>query len=558
MTCTANGTKPRSRQDQLETTKYFRTSKILKDPKCGPAGTCRRDPPDILITNYSMLNIMLMRSLESPIFEQTQRWLAKDKERNVFHLVVDELHTYRGTPGTEVGYLLRTLLYRLGLTPESPQLRIISTSASIDAHDPGSLEYLEQFFGTDSTSFRIIGGTQAAFPSGPTVPSAKSFADFAQTLDKDGLECAADALGTATSVTSNEPTPARRLRDVLAKTGTLELVRKAAEREPFTAEHLASVIFGADGNAAEGARGLIRGLVAAREDRGGTEVAPLPLRVHYFFHNTGRLWVCINPKCSARGREARPRARHRRRWGASSWNPGRGATAAVVCSNFCTASPAATSSSGATGRRMNTGTTRGSSPRTTRTSTGCPIGPLPLDRKHEEYLVFWPARGRALAKQTRQRPPAWKWQQDKESGYQWQQASLDLVEGRLTLRPAGGAGSPGEVDGYAFMAPVAEADAFPSKCPHCASDWARRLGVKSPIRDLGSGFQRIMQISGRHDSSSHSAGTDSQARAVLRFAARCSEALDGNQACALPRHASPSGLPGSQRNRRGGRGGVQP
>ena len=175
------------------------------------------DPPDILITNYSMLNIMLMRSLESPIFEQTKRWLAEDRERNVFHLVVDELHTYRGTPGTEVGYLLRTLLYRLGLTPESPQLRLISTSASMDANDPGSLEYLEQFFGRDAGSFRIIGGTQAAFPSNATLPSAKSFADFAQALDKDGLENAVNALGTAASVKSNEPTPARRLGDVLAR-----------------------------------------------------------------------------------------------------------------------------------------------------------------------------------------------------------------------------------------------------------------------------------------------------------------------------------------------------
>ena len=47
-----------------------------------------------------------------------------------------------------------------------------------------------------------------------------------------------------------------------------------------------------------------------------------------------------------------------------------------------------------------------------------------------------------------------------------------------------------------FMAPLADTNAFPSKCPHCAADWARRLGVKSPIRDLGSGFQRIMQILG--------------------------------------------------------------
>ncbi len=69
-------------------------------------------PPDILITNYSMLNIMLMRTVESGIFEQTRRWLEAD-EGHIFHLVVDELHSYRGTPGTEVAYLLRVLLDRL-------------------------------------------------------------------------------------------------------------------------------------------------------------------------------------------------------------------------------------------------------------------------------------------------------------------------------------------------------------------------------------------------------------------------------------------------------------
>src|SRR5215216_699713 len=57
-------------------------------------------PPDILITNYSMLNIMLMRSIESSIFDSTAQWLREDREHRVFHLVVDELHSYRGTPGT--------------------------------------------------------------------------------------------------------------------------------------------------------------------------------------------------------------------------------------------------------------------------------------------------------------------------------------------------------------------------------------------------------------------------------------------------------------------------
>ena len=42
-----------------------------------------------------------MRNIEAAIFEDTKRWLAEDKS-HVFHLVIDELHTYRGTAGTEV------------------------------------------------------------------------------------------------------------------------------------------------------------------------------------------------------------------------------------------------------------------------------------------------------------------------------------------------------------------------------------------------------------------------------------------------------------------------
>ena len=113
-------------------------------------------PPDILITNYSMLNIMLMRSVEAPIFAATRNWLASD-ERNMFHLVIDELHTYRGTPGTEGAYLLRALLDRLGLDPDHPQLRIMASSASLPG-DAAGLDYLESFLGRKRSSFRVIPG----------------------------------------------------------------------------------------------------------------------------------------------------------------------------------------------------------------------------------------------------------------------------------------------------------------------------------------------------------------------------------------------------------------
>jgi DEAD/DEAH box helicase domain-containing protein len=114
-------------------------------------------PPDILVTNYSMLNVMLMREREDELFAQTAAWLQSN-EQNAFTLVVDELHSYRGTAGTEVALIIRNFLRRVGLTPESTQLRCIGTSASLDASK--GAEYLEQFFGvrtsTPRSSIRLL------------------------------------------------------------------------------------------------------------------------------------------------------------------------------------------------------------------------------------------------------------------------------------------------------------------------------------------------------------------------------------------------------------------
>jgi ATP-dependent helicase YprA (DUF1998 family) len=84
--------------------------------------------PDLLITNYSMLEYMLMRPIERPIFRQTQEWLAQD-ERNTFILVLDEAHMYRGASGAEVALLIRRLQARLGIPRE--RMRCILTSASL-------------------------------------------------------------------------------------------------------------------------------------------------------------------------------------------------------------------------------------------------------------------------------------------------------------------------------------------------------------------------------------------------------------------------------------------
>jgi len=70
-------------------------------------------------------------------------------------LVVDELHLYRGTQGAEVALIVRSFLDRVGLEPDSPQLRLIGTSASLDE---SGHEYLESFFGVSRNSFKMIAG----------------------------------------------------------------------------------------------------------------------------------------------------------------------------------------------------------------------------------------------------------------------------------------------------------------------------------------------------------------------------------------------------------------
>lgn len=120
-------------------------------------------PPDILITNVSMLSIMLMRHADpaiqgdradESIFEATRVWLAADRENHVFQLVIDELHLYRGAAGTEVGYLVRLLLARLGLSPESMQLQVLASSASLDGNSPSTFEFLGGFIGMDPAAAR--------------------------------------------------------------------------------------------------------------------------------------------------------------------------------------------------------------------------------------------------------------------------------------------------------------------------------------------------------------------------------------------------------------------
>lgn len=113
-------------------------------------------PPDLLITNASMLGAMLSREVEDPIFEQTREWLLNNDDA-YFYLVFDELHLVRGSAGTEVSFLAKALIERLGLADPKHRykLRILASSASMPMDgDDGqrSRQYLRDMFAPYGTS----------------------------------------------------------------------------------------------------------------------------------------------------------------------------------------------------------------------------------------------------------------------------------------------------------------------------------------------------------------------------------------------------------------------
>ncbi len=78
-----------------------------------------QNPPHILLTNYVMLEYMLIRPAERALVDETTRELR--------FLTVDELHVYRGRQGADVAMLLRRVRQRAG----RPDLQCAGTSATI-------------------------------------------------------------------------------------------------------------------------------------------------------------------------------------------------------------------------------------------------------------------------------------------------------------------------------------------------------------------------------------------------------------------------------------------
>ncbi|MCM8746417.1 DEAD/DEAH box helicase [Thermomicrobium sp. CFH 73360] len=129
----------------------------------------RSAPPHILITNYSMLEYLLIRPNDSPFFDN-------GAGRSWRFLVVDEAHTYSGIRGQELGLLLRRLKERLRQGGSDGNFRCIATSATLFAGDDArsrAADFANRLFGESFSLEDVIVGERGRLVDSlpPTVES---------------------------------------------------------------------------------------------------------------------------------------------------------------------------------------------------------------------------------------------------------------------------------------------------------------------------------------------------------------------------------------------------
>lgn len=270
-------------------------------------------PPDIVITNYSMLEYMLCRPQDSRFFGPDLRCI-----------IVDEAHLYSGVLATEIMMLLRRVRERCGVSSE--HVLHIATSATLGGDDSTLRTFASDLFSTSTKNTTVLRGRYAendfASPeSPPAQPAAASelgqFADLElRTLTEEGeiIEEGEKTVVNLSDIVSKlvsedvadksradfRNCPARFLRSSLHQA---PLIRKMAnilsdrKGNVLCLEELSRLLF--DGQCGIDERkatvALLRLSASARFR--STDLPLVPHRLHFLVRAPEGASVCLNSRC---------------------------------------------------------------------------------------------------------------------------------------------------------------------------------------------------------------------------------------------------------------------
>lgn len=262
---------------------------------------CRKDmqatPPHILLTNFAMLEYLLLRPDDSPLFDgaTSERWRF---------VVLDEAHVYGGAQGTEVAMLLRRIRDRV-LRSEVGILQCFATSATLGGgpeDHPALVQFATDLFGEPFecdppgvndvvTAYRRpLVQTDAS-----TDIDANGFVQLQEAFRSSDLAAVAAVAakhGLPSPPSSMEEVP-KWLHAALAGEAHVIALQTLLEDHSVELSSAAESLF--DGTASDRALVALVDLAVAARPR--DDDAPLiPARYHYFLRSLESGFVCLHPQ----------------------------------------------------------------------------------------------------------------------------------------------------------------------------------------------------------------------------------------------------------------------
>jgi ATP-dependent helicase YprA (DUF1998 family) len=278
----------------------------------------RDSPPHLLLTNYAMLEYLLLRPADIELFEGKHggHWRF---------VVLDEAHVYDGARAEEVGMLLRRLRERVGRCPDDDperagvaadpggRFQAIATSATVGDRPQAVMEFAAKLFDApfewcdaDPSRQDLVRAARVAVPDGPfwgPLPAAE-YRRLAAAADPAAELAALAGHGSAGHDSAAHDSAAHDSAGdggagadpaaVLGREQAMGRVRALLAGAPRAFGDLAAAAFpGVPRPQAEAGLGALVALGAKVRDAGGTPV--LSARYHLFARATEGAFTCLTP-----------------------------------------------------------------------------------------------------------------------------------------------------------------------------------------------------------------------------------------------------------------------
>lgn len=264
----------------------------------------QRTTPDILITNYSMLEYMLLRNREDNIWDETGAHFASHPNEKLL-FIIDEAHMYRGSSGGEVALLIRRFMSRVGLKRE--QVQFILTTASLPHDSENDQKSVSEFVcrltsAMDDHNFKFLYGDKTNPVYGLSHPLS---ADVLSTIDisrieageveqKAEIERFASILSGQPIRFENSDEMAIWLHTHLLEYTPFQLLLQRCQGNAVSLDELSESIF-PDNAKAHAAIDAMLTIAPLAHDRSGNVL--FPARMHMLFRGFTGVFACSNPNC---------------------------------------------------------------------------------------------------------------------------------------------------------------------------------------------------------------------------------------------------------------------